>query len=171
MRDGARRARNGAVSPPDHVPLHETSVRPEWIDRNGHMNLAYYVVIFDQGTDVLFDTLGIGQAYSDASGNSVFVVETHILYERELKAGERVNVRSHVVGVDAKRLHFVLEMRAAGEDRRVSLQELLAVHVDMSTRRVAPFPPDRRAAIAELAALHRTRPAPAGLGRRIALPG
>jgi acyl-CoA thioester hydrolase len=159
------------VSPRDPVPLYAASVRPEWIDRNGHLNLAYYVVLFDHATDLLFDALGIGAAYSERSGNSLFVAETHILYERELREAERVSVASYVLGADAKRLHFALQMHAAGEQRRAALQELMAVHVDMSARKVTPFPPDRRAAIAELAAVHAERPRPAGLGRRIALPG
>lgn len=88
------------------IPLHEESVRPEWIDRNGHMNLAYYIVIFDHATDALFDVLGIGEAYTQTTNNSLFVVETHTLYQRELREGERVQVRSLVLGADAKRLHF-----------------------------------------------------------------
>jgi len=171
LRGPAGRGTNDAVSPRDPVPVSEAVVRPEWTDRNGHMNLAYYVVIFDQATDLLFDALGIGSGYSERSGNSLFVAETHIRYERELREGERVNVASYVVGADAKRLHFALEMRPAGEQRRAALQELMAVHVDMAVRRVVPFPPDRRVAIAELAAIHAERPRPAGLGRHIALPG
>lgn len=155
----------------DPVPLHEESVRPEWIDRNGHLNLAYYVVIFDHGTDALFDALGLGEAYTSATGNSLFVVETHILYERELTVGERVRVRAHVLGADAKRLHFALEMHKAGDERRAALQELLGLHVGMSARRAAPFPPDRQARIAEIAAAHARLPRPPGLGRAIALPG
>lgn len=146
-------------------------MRPEWIDRNGHLNLAYYLVIFDHGTDVLFDALGVGEAYTGASENSMFVVETHILYERELAAGDCVRVRAHLLGADAKRLHFALEMHAVADHRRVAMQELMALHIDMSARRAAPFPPDRRAAIAELAGIHAQLPRPAGLGRRIALPG
>ena len=60
-------------------------VLPEWIDANGHMNLAYYVVLFDQATDLLYDALGVGQAYRDATGNSTFTAETHTLYEREVR--------------------------------------------------------------------------------------
>ena len=63
-------------------------MRPEWIDSNGHMNLAYYVVVFDLGTDRLYDVLGIGNAYREATGNSCFTAETHTIYEREVKVGD-----------------------------------------------------------------------------------
>jgi acyl-CoA thioester hydrolase len=148
------------------VAVHEELVRPEWIDRNRHLNLAYYVVIFDHATDVLFDVLGIGEAYTASSNNSIFVLETHTLYARELRAGERVRVQSHVVAGDAKRLHFVHEMFANSGDRPAAMQELAALHVELGTRRGAPFPPDRRAAIA--AAVARP-PLPAWLGRRVGL--
>ena len=76
-------------------PQLEGEVLPEWIDANGHMNLAYYVVLFDQATDLLYDALGVGQAYRNATGNSTFTAETHTLYEREVLEGERVRAVSY----------------------------------------------------------------------------
>lgn len=135
------------------------------------MNLAYYVVIFDRGTDVLFDALGIGQAYTEATNNSLFVVETHTLYERELVEGEGVRVRSFVLGGDTKRLHFAHEMLSVAGGKRAAMQELMVLHVDMSARRAVPFPLDRQSTIAEVVAAHAQLPRPAGLGRRIGLTG
>ena len=112
-----------------------------------------------------------GEAYTSATGNSLFVVETHTLYEREVSMGERVRVRGHLLGADAKRLHYALEMHKAGDERRAAVQELMALHIGMSARRAAPFPPDRQARIGEIAAAHARLPRPPGLGRRIALPG
>ena len=71
---------------------HTDTVRPEWIDSNGHMNLAYYVVVFDLATDRLYDALGIGNAYREATGNSCFTAETHTIYEREVKVGDGLRV-------------------------------------------------------------------------------
>ena len=153
------------------ISLHGESVRSEWIDRNGHMNLAYYVVVFDHATDALFDALGIGEAYTETTNNSLFVVEAHMLYERELVEGERVQVRSFVLGADAKRLHFAHEMLSKSGGERAAMQELMALHVDMSARRAVPFPADRQGAIAEVAALHAQLRRPAGLGRRVGLSG
>ena len=120
------------------IPQLKAEVLPEWIDANGHMNLAYYVVLFDQATDLLYDALDIGQAYRGATGNSTFTAETHTLYEREVRVGERVRVVPHLLGADAKRLHYFHEMFHAESGHRVAGQELIALHIDMSLRRVAP---------------------------------
>jgi len=156
-----------AVSLPAPLAWPEEAVRADWIDRNGHLNLAYYVVIFDHGTDAVFDALGIGEAYTAETGRSLFVAETHILYEREVRAGERVRVGSQVLGADAKRLHLAHEMLRVGDGVRAAMQEVLAVHVDMASRRGARFPPDRHAALAAAVAAHAGLARPAGLGRRI----
>jgi acyl-CoA thioester hydrolase len=149
------------------LPRHETRVRPEWIDSNGHMNLACYVVVFDQATDALFDALDIGTAYRARSGNSCFVAETHTLYEREVTEGEPVRVGTRLLGVDAKRLHFAHEMHHAASGERLALHELLCLHIDMARRRTAPWPEDRRAALEAAVAAERALPTPRGVGRRV----
>ena len=153
-----------------YIVEYTDSVRPEWIDSNGHMNLAYYVVVFDLGTDRLYDMLGIGNAYREATGNSCFTAETHTLYEREVTVGEPLRVATTLVGVDSKRLRYFHEMFHGVEGHRVAAQELLALHIDMRVRRVAPFPPDRLAAIDAALQARGDWPLPPGLGRRIALP-
>jgi acyl-CoA thioester hydrolase len=79
-------------------------VLPEWIDYNGHMNLAYYTVLFDYATDLLFDELGLGLDYRRATRLGTFVAETHNRYERELLVGARVRVATQIIATDAKRL-------------------------------------------------------------------
>jgi acyl-CoA thioester hydrolase len=155
-----------------HITQHQDIVRPEWIDSNGHLNLAYYVVLFDLATDRLYDALGIGNAYREATGFSCFTAETHTLYERELMAGERVLIRTYLLGADAKRLHYFHEMFRydAGSDGRAAAQELLALHIDMNVRRVTPFPAGRQEALQQAIRMH-DGPPPRGAGRRIALPG
>ena len=153
------------------LPQCEGTVLPEWIDANGHMNLAYYVVLFDQATDVLYDLLGFGQAYRDTTPYSTFTAETHTLYERELRVGERVRVVAHLLGADTKRMHYFHEMFHAEGGHRVAAQELIALHIDMRVRRVAPFPPDRQAVLADALRARADMPPPDGVGRRIAMPG
>jgi len=150
-----------------YIVEYTDTVRPEWIDSNGHMNLAYYVVVFDLGTDRLYDALGIGNAYREATGFSCFTAETHTLYEREVVAGERLRVATTLLGADAKRLHYFHEMFHATEGHRVAAQELLALHIDMRVRRVAPLPADRLAAIQAALALQAEQPVPKGAGRSI----
>ena len=152
------------------LPQHEDVVRAEWIDANGHMNLAYYIVIFDHATDVAFDALDIGTAYRARTGSSSFIVETHTLYEREVKEGEQLRVSSRLLGADAKRVHLFHEMFLEGNNERVAAHELLSLHIDMRTRRTAPFPPDRKAALAAAVRAQADRPLPSGVGRRITMP-
>lgn len=144
-------------------------VRPEWIDANGHMNLAYYIVAFDLATDALYDVLGIGQAYRNATAYSCFTVETHTLYEREMLVGEKLRVGAHLLARDDKRLIYFHEMFHAETSQRVAAQELLALHIDMRVRRVTPFPEDRRAAIDAVLRQREGMPLPQGAGRRITL--
>ncbi len=149
-------------------PQHEDTVRPEWIDSNGHMNLAYYVVVFDRATDLVFERLDIGTDYRARTGNSCFVVETHTLYENEATVGERLAVRPLLLGADAKRVHLFHEMFHSGIGHRVAAQELMCLHVDMRTRRTAPWPQDRRAALRAALQAQPAGPLPKGVGRRIA---
>ena len=150
------------------LPSHDAVIRPDWIDSNGHMNLAYYIVVFDQALDVVFDALDIGTAYRGRTGNSTFAAETHTLYRREVTEGETVRVSSRLLGVDAKRLHWFQEMRHVGSEEIAATLEQLNLHIDMRTRRVAPWPVDR---VAALRAATDPGPWPIAAGRRIALPG
>jgi acyl-CoA thioester hydrolase len=152
-------------------PQFEGVILPEWIDANGHMNLAYYVVLFDQATDLLYETLGVGNAYRDATGNSTFAAETHTLYEREVQLGERVRVVPHLLAADSKRMHSFLEMFHAEVGYRVAAQEILALHIDLSVRRVAPFPAELSARLQAAVRERAGKPVPHGVGRRIAMPG
>ena len=146
-------------------------VLSEWIDYNGHMNLAYYTVLFDYATDLLFDELGLGLDYRRETQLGTFVAETHNLYERELLVGARVRVSTQIVGADEKRLHLAHEMFALDGGQRAATQELMFLHVDLVARRVAPFPEDLRQRVAAAAAAHAALPRPAWVGRRIAMPG
>jgi acyl-CoA thioester hydrolase len=149
---------------------HEDVVRPEWIDSNGHMNLAYYVVVFDLATDKLYAALGIGDAYREATGNSCFTAETHTLYEREVLLGERLRVHTWLLGSDTKRLHYFHELFHADSGERSAMQELMALHINMQVRRVAPFPDAQRAVLEDAVAKYAPAEPPKGVGRRIAMP-
>jgi acyl-CoA thioester hydrolase len=159
------------MSIPAPFDRYQGEVLPEWVDANNHMNLAYYIVLFDYATDTLFDAMGIGRLYKDATGNGTFVVETHNLYERELLVGERVRVTTQILGVDSKRLHLSHEMFMAASGQRAATQELMYLHVDLATRRVVPFPDGVRERVAAAALAHARLPCPDWAGRRIAMPG
>jgi acyl-CoA thioester hydrolase len=149
---------------------YQAVVRPEWIDSNGHLNLAYYVVVFDFATDALYAALNIGDVYRETTGNSCFTAETHTLYEREVHLGDKLLVKAWLLGADTKRLHYFHEMFHVESGERAAVQELMALHIDMAVRRVAPYPAQQYAALQR--AVHEYAPAtlPKGAGRRIALP-
>lgn len=146
------------------------TVLPEWIDFNGHMNLAYYTVLFDYATDLLFDEIGIGREYKDRTGHGTFVVETHNLYARELLVGEQVRVVSQILGADAKRLYLAHEMFRLADGERSAMQELVFLSIDLGRRQVVPFLPEARARVEAAAAAHARLPPPDWIGRRIAPP-
>lgn len=149
----------------------EAIVRPEWIDSNGHLNLAYYVVVFDLATDALYTALNIGDAYREATGNSCFTAETHTLYEREVHLGDKLLVRAWLLGADSKRVHYFHEMFHVESGERSAVQELMALHIDMRVRRVAPFPPDVAASLQDAVRDYAPAVPPKGAGRKIGLPG
>ena len=149
---------------------YEAEVSPLWIDLNGHMNLAYYTVLFDYATDLLFEAIGIGRQYKEATGHGTFVVETHNRYECELLVGEQVRVASRVLGADAKRIHLAHEMFRRADGARSATQELMFLSIDLTRRRVVPFLPEARAGVVRAAVAHAALPRPDWAGRRIAMP-
>jgi acyl-CoA thioester hydrolase len=148
-----------------------TPVLPEWIDYNGHMNVAYYVLVFDKATDALFDRLGIGEAYRRATDRTVYALEAHVTWQRELKEGEPIAIASLLVGADEKRLRLFHRMIRERDGMLAATNELLLLHVDLAAGpRSAPFPEAARPKIAAMLKEHAAFPAPPELGRAIALP-
>jgi len=158
------------MSIPAPFDRYRGEVLPEWIDANGHLNLAYYVVLFDFATDALFDAVGIGLGYKEATNHGTFAVETHNLYERELLVGERVRVATQILGTDSKRLHFAHEMFSLVNGQRAATQELMYLHIDLSARRVVPWPADVRERLSAAAAGHARLARPGWVGRHISMP-
>jgi acyl-CoA thioester hydrolase len=144
-------------------------VLPEWIDINGHMNLAYYTVLFDYATDLMFDELDLGRHYRVTTDNGTFVTETHNRYERELLVGEKVRVTIQILLADDKRLHLAHEMFRLATGERAATQELLFLHVSLKERRVTPFPPGLRGRVQAAAAAHAALPRPGWVGRHVGM--
>lgn len=145
-------------------------VEPQWIDYNGHLNMAYYHVMFDRATDEVFSLVGLDQSYTETRNGSYFAAECHVLYKREVTIRDQVRITAQLIDFDEKRLHFYLEMRHAEEGWLAATSENLSLHMDMSARRVAPFPPDLLANLALMKAAHSLMPVPATIGRVIRLP-
>ncbi|WP_194164659.1 thioesterase family protein [Microvirga thermotolerans] len=146
-------------------------VQPAWIDYNGHMNMAYYHVLFDRAVEEAFGLVGLGQDYLEERNASFFAAEAHTLYKRELRAKDAVRVTLQLIDFDEKRLHFYMEIRHAAEGWLSATSEGLSLHVDMATRKVAPFPDDILANLAIMKATHARLARPQTLGRVIGIPG
>jgi acyl-CoA thioester hydrolase len=145
-------------------------VEPEWIDYNGHMNMAYYHVLFDRAVDEAFEVVGLGPDYVEARKASYFTAEIHTVYKRELKVTDLVRVTLQLIGFDEKRLHFYEEIRHAAEGWVSATCEALSLHVDMASKKVAVFPPDIQANLAVMKAAHTRLPPPKDIGRVIGIP-
>jgi acyl-CoA thioester hydrolase len=145
-------------------------VEPQWIDYNGHLNMAYYNVMFDRAIDEFWLELGIGPTYMKTRGGSTFTAECHVRYLREIHLGDPVQVSVLLLGADEKRLHTFEELRHAGEGWLSATSENISVHIDIGLRKTAPFPPDIMTRLAAVAKLHAAAPRPEGIGRRVAMP-
>ena len=150
--------------------LYTASVPPEWIDHNGHMNLAAYLIAFDRCFARWCDHIGIGPHQIPETGRTIFVAETHLVYRHELHRGERVDIGIRVLALSPKRMHTHLSMvRREGGDL-ACVNEKLDVCVDLATRRSSPFPP---AVLRTLQSVHDHEPhlpPPAHAGHRVGLP-
>ena len=147
------------------LPQTIQSVDPAWIDYNGHMNLAYYVLAFDQATDTFHDVLGIGLDYRERMNSSMFTLAINVDYIREVFAHDQLRITTQLLDCDAKRMRYFHRMYQGEPEQLVATNECLAVHVDMASRRSAPFPDATRARIEALLAEHRQLPTPERAGR------
>jgi acyl-CoA thioester hydrolase len=145
-------------------------IEPQWIDYNGHLNMAYYNVLFDRAIDELWLELGIGPAYMKARHGSTFAAECHVRYLREIHQSDPVRIAILLVGADTKRLHTFEELRHAEDGWLSATSENISLHVDIHARKTAPFPPDIRARIKAVAKVHAAIARPEGIGRKIGMP-
>lgn len=153
------------------LELHRETVHADWIDYNGHMNVAYYLLVFDHATDALLDRIGLGADYARIEGRSVFVLEAHLTYERELTAGDPVRISTRVLAADGKRFQVFHEMFHADEGFLAATNELMLMHVDLAERRSVPLPEPVARRLADLVDRHAVLPRPRQVGRVIGMSG
>lgn len=149
--------------------LHGATVLPEWVDYNGHMNEAYYVLVFSNATDAFMDLAGMDAAYRAAANASVYTLETHVLYLREAKEGEALRVDTQLLGFDSRRFRLFHTLYHAADGARLATGEHMLLHVDMGGPRAAPFPPAIAQRLAAIAESHASLPTPEEAGRAITL--
>ena len=111
----------------------------EWTDYNGHMNLSYYILIFDMGAEVILSKFKMGEHSAKTTKKSTMVVETHTTYNNEVKEGDEVNVFLSHFDHDKKRLYYKLEMYDKSKNTLSATTEVLSLYIDLNLRKVAEF--------------------------------
>jgi acyl-CoA thioester hydrolase len=144
-------------------------VEPGWIDYNGHLNMAYYNVLFDRAVDEVYEVLGLGLGYVKETKHSTFTAEVHVRYLRELLVDAPVRVTFHLLGFDAKRMHYFEQLHHAEEGWLSATSENMALNVDMTVKKTAAFPDHVMERLALMKSAHDRLPVPDGAGRRIAM--
>jgi len=145
-------------------------VRPEWLDYNGHMNVAYYVLAFDLVIDLQFDAIGLTLELRDPEGHSCFAAESHVMWHRELHLGDPLRFEWQLLAYDGKRMHSFHRLYHAEKGWLAASAEWLQLSIDMKRRRVAPWPEPVLQRIAAIWDRQRDLPRPADAGRRVMEP-
>ena len=151
------------------LELHTSFVLPEWIDYNGHMNVAYYVLAFDHATDAFLDYVGLDQTYKKDANCTTFVVEMNVCYKGEVLEGDELRFTTQVLNSDEKRLHYFHRMYHAQKGYLAATNEIMTVHISLATRRVAPMCDDILKRVETVRDRHKILPLPEQAGRLIAI--
>jgi acyl-CoA thioester hydrolase len=158
------------LEPPFFAPFVSSvmKVEPAWIDYNGHLNMAYYNVLFDRAVDEVYELLDLGLAYVEQQKCSTFTAEVHVRYLRELLVDAPVRVTFQLLDFDAKRLHYFEQLYHA-DGWLSATSENMALNVDMVAKKTTAFPDNVMQRLAQMKAAHDRLPVPDGIGRRIAM--
>ncbi|HEU4367624.1 MAG TPA: thioesterase family protein [Methylomirabilota bacterium] len=144
-------------------------VRPEWIDHNGHLNMGYYLVVFDYATDAFLAWVGLDAGHRRRHDVTTFCLEAHVTYHREVRDGDPLRFTTQLLGHDAKRVHYFHAMYHATVGYLAATNELMTLHVREATRRGGPMAPEVLARLACIQAAHDALPRPPQTGRRMGL--
>ena len=119
--------------------LKTTKIINEWTDYNKHMNLSYYILVFDKGAEIILEKFRMGEYSAKKEKKSTMVVETHTTYNNEVKEGEEVDIFISYFDHDKKRLHYKLEMYEKSKNTLSATTEVLSLYIDLNFRKVAEF--------------------------------
>lgn len=145
------------------------SVLAEWIDLNGHMNIAYYLTAFDRAFEEAYEQMGLTNEALEKTGSSTFAAEMHITYQRELMKDDPLRVATQLIGFDAKRMHWMQSMYHRRDGFLAATAEWLILHVDLRQRKVATMPNALQGELSAILAAHAGLRRPPETGRRIDL--
>jgi acyl-CoA thioester hydrolase len=145
------------------------SVEKAWIDFNGHMNMAYYHLLFDRGVDDFYPTFGLTRDYIERTKHSTFLAESHIRYVKEVHVDDEVRVSTQVLGVDAKRMHLFNTLIHVKDGYVSATSEDMVLSVDLSVRKVSPWQGELFERLSAIQRAHASLPVPEAAGRRITM--
>ena len=126
------------------VLLTTKKIIKEWTDYNNHMNLSYYILVFDLGAEVMLSKFQMGEHSAKTTKKSTMVVETHTTYNNEVKEGDNVDVFLSHLDHDNKRIHYKLEMYDKNKNVLSATTEVLSLYIDLNVRKVAEFEKEKR---------------------------
>ena len=121
------------------VILKNEKVIKDWTDYNGHMNMSYYILIFDNAAEVMLTKFNMGGDSAQSEKKSTFAVETHTTYDQEVKLGEVVEVHLTYFDHDKKRIHYRVSMFHKEKKYLAATTEVLSLYIDLNRRKVAEF--------------------------------
>jgi acyl-CoA thioester hydrolase len=147
------------------LDIHHSTVLPEWVDWNGHMNVAFYVAAFDQASGTFMRNMGLGRNYVNNKLGMTFVLETHVTYDREMREGAPMRFTTQLLDRDAKRVQLFHEMYHAEQGYLAATNETIVMNIDYATRRSGPWPAQAAERLEAIWATHKDLPRPAKSGR------
>ncbi len=152
------------------LTTYRTAVLPDWVDYNGHLRDAFYLLIFSYATDSLMDEIGLDEQGRASTGHTLFTLECHLNYLAEVKLGADVEVRTQLLAHDAKRLHIHHGLYLEGGEELLAASEQMLMNVAADTSRSAVFAAPVAAKVEAMSAAHRELPQPRHVGCVIGLP-
>ena len=159
---------DGPYSTPIILP--EQEVLNEWLDYNGHMNVAYYTLAFDKSLDIfLEDLLGIGESHAYENNQGPFVVQAHYHYLNEMRLNEKFHVRLFVVDCDKNKMHLCMEIYSLFQEKVIAVVEQVLINVNLKLRKSEPYPPWAFERLIKLKNTHKNASLPSAFGKSIGL--
>jgi acyl-CoA thioester hydrolase len=145
------------------------AIPQDWVDYNGHLRDAFYLLIFSYAVDGLMDEIGLDAQSREHTGLTLFTLEAHINYLHEVKRGAVMEARIQIMAMDRKRLHLYLTLHPEGEAQVMAASEQMLLQVNLEGPKSAAFTEETKAALERIKATQQDWPAPEYTGRKIGL--
>ena len=158
-----------SIEPEHGLHRYCSQVMPEWLDYNGHMNVAYYTMAFDRAGEAFMAAVGLSETQTRQTGNSWMVTEAHTTYQNEAMPGDELEVKTRILALDAKRIHLFQTMRRLPDASLLATSEQLILHVNLQLRKVQPFAAPVLQNLQRLWTMHNRLAHPPEAGRCVSL--